>query len=221
MSITSPTKITVPFANAGAKNVIPIPSQVSISPGSASFNDGFPPLTMTPKEAGGIAPFGADVNGILNMLSVYVQYLQAGGAYPYDAAFVTAVGGYPVGARLQRNDALGYWINTIGNNTSNPEAGGAGWVPDWTVGISPVSMSGTDVTLTALQYAFPIVVITGLLTANVNLILPNIGKTWIVKNSTTGAFTVTVKTSAGTGVVVAQTTAANVFFDGVNISRTV
>ena len=65
MSISTPTKITVPFANTGSKNTIPVPSQISVTPGAASYTDGFPPLTMTPKASGGVPPFGQDMNGIL------------------------------------------------------------------------------------------------------------------------------------------------------------
>lgn len=124
----APTKSAVPFANSGTKNTIPVASQIGVTPGLASFTDGFPPLTMTPLAAGGVPPYGADFNGILNFLSSATRWAQAGAGYPYDAAFSTAVGGYPKGATLVMATGNGYWLSTVENNTSNPDTGGAGWV---------------------------------------------------------------------------------------------
>lgn len=208
MQLTNtPGKLVLPFANAGAKNTIPTASQIGITAGAASLTDGFPPLTRTPIAAGGVPPSGLDMNGILFQLSAILRWANAGGGYAYDAAFATNpnVGGYPKGARIMRSDGLGYWFNTTDNNTTDPEAAGAadaGWVPDFTNGVTSVAMASANVTLTPLQYGKPIIVITGTLTANLNLIFPNIAREWSVINNTTGAFTITCKTAAGTGVVV-------------------
>lgn len=123
----APSKSAVPFAESGTKNTIPVESQIGVTPGAASFTDGFPPLTMTPLAAGGVPPQGADFNGILNFLSDASRWTQAGGGYTYDAAFAAAVGGYPKGALLARADGAGYWLSTVNNNTTDPDSGGAGW----------------------------------------------------------------------------------------------
>lgn len=128
-----PAKSAVPFANSGTKNTIPVASQIGITPGAASFTDGFPPLTMTPLTAGGVPPYGADFNGILNFLSAGVRWAGAGGGYHYDADFSAAIGGYPKGAMLLMANGTGYWRSTADNNTANPDGGGANWV-DATVG---------------------------------------------------------------------------------------
>lgn len=215
----APAKLVLPFAQSGAKNTIPTASQIGITPGAASLVDGFPPLTRTPLVAGGIPPSGLDFNGIFNLLSAINRWSVAGGRYAYDNAFATNanVGGYPKGAVVLRTDGEGGWLNTVENNLTDPEAGGAGWVPDFQYGITNVTMTNANVTLNSLQAGRPIIVISGLLTANLNLILPNYVKTWSVINKTTGAFTITVKTSAGTGVAVAQNSASEVYGDGVNI----
>lgn len=124
----APAKSAVPFANSGTKNTIPVASQIGITPGLASFTDGFPPLTMTPLAAGGVPPYGADFNGILNFLSASTRWGQAGAGYTYDATFSTAIGGYPKGAMLLKADQSGYWVSTADNNTSNPDTGGGGWL---------------------------------------------------------------------------------------------
>src|SRR5690242_4772276 len=96
----APSKIVLPFAEDGDRNTIPVPSQIIITPGAASFTDGFPPLTMEPKSSGGIPPFGLDMNGILFDLSALNRWANAGGGFVFDGTFAadTNVVGYPAGA---------------------------------------------------------------------------------------------------------------------------
>ncbi len=60
-------------------------------------------------------------------------------------------------------------------------------------------------------------VCSGVLTGNRALILPTKPRQFIVQNNCTGAFTLTVKTAAGTGVVVPQGGSVHVCCDGTNI----
>lgn len=126
----APGKLTLPFAASGGKNIIPVASQIGVTPGAASFADGFPPLTMTPLAAGGTPPSGLDMNGILNMISSLSHWFSAGAGFPYDSTFANDpnVGGYPKGAKVLRMSGYGYWLNTVDGNTSNPDTGGAGWI---------------------------------------------------------------------------------------------
>lgn len=123
-----PTRMPTPFADSGAKTTIPIPSQISVTPGAASYTDGFPPLTRTAIVAGGVPPYGTDFNGILNAITVALRWGNAGGMYAYDATFSAAVGGYPKGALIATAAYDGYWQCTVDGNTTNPDTGGAGWV---------------------------------------------------------------------------------------------
>lgn len=76
----------------------------------------------------------------------------------------------------------------------------------------------TDVVLSpTLEANYPIIDLTGLLTGNINVIVPTAAGHWIINNSTTGAFNITVKTAAGTGVIVTQGKANVLFCDGVNV----
>ena len=62
--------------------------------------------------------------------------------------------------------------------------------------------------------------LTGTITANVNVIIPNsIEKTYIIENATSGAHTVTVKTTSGTGFTFGTTEKTRVilYSDGTNI----
>lgn len=216
-SSNAPTKLKLPFASSGGKNTIPNTSQIGIVAGAASYPDGFPPLTRTPLVAGGVPPSGLDMNGVLFEMTAIARWLASGAGFTYDSAWASDsnVGGYPKGARVMRSDGVGYWLNTTDNNATDPEAGGAGWVPDYTHGVAAVTMTSSNVTLTALQYGKPIIVITGTLTANLNMIFPNLAGDWVVINNATGSFTITAKTAAGTGVVVSGS--QGIVGDGTNI----
>lgn len=128
-SSNQPDKISLPFSNSGQKQPIPVASQIGIEDGRASYTDGFPPLTRTPLAAGGVPPFGTDMNGVLFDVTAIQQWQSAGGGFKYDSAFAASIGGYPKGAILLRSDATGYWQSTAENNTTDPDAGGTGWLP--------------------------------------------------------------------------------------------
>lgn len=214
-----PSKSPVPFAESGTKNTIPVASQIGVTPGLASFTDGFPPLTMTPLAAGGVPPRGQDFNGILYFLSAATRWQQAGGSYSFDPTFAAAIGGYPKGAVLLAADGQGFWISTTDSNTANPDTGGAGWAPEFGYGITAVSgLTNANVTLSAGQFSKPVITLSGTLTGNVQVIFPVLLKRWLVVNNTTGAFTVTCKTASGAGVAVAQGAAQDIWGDGTNIN---
>jgi hypothetical protein len=211
----SPPRIQLPFA-AGAgggfiNTPIPVASQIGITPGAASYTDGFPPLSMTAPNAGGVPPFGQDVNGILFALSSHIAALEAGQGYVYDATLSAAIGGYAAGAVLQRADGTGYWLNSSGaNNTTNPDTGGAGWVPYSNYGATALALTTGAVTLTVLQAAKPQILLTGTLTGNVILVFPSWALNWFVFNGTanngigSGFFTITAQVAGGTGTILQQ-----------------
>lgn len=122
-----PAQITVPFAQNGMKNAIPING--SDTDANASFQQGFPPRTMS-EGSDAVAPSGQDMNGILNTLSLVCRYAQAGGVYPFSGTFAQAIGGYPIGATVRKASGSGRWRNTVAGNMNNPDTGGEGWVPD-------------------------------------------------------------------------------------------
>ena len=213
----SPRKIALAFAENGDKDTIPEDSSPFF--GRASMNDGFPPETRLPDGGGGIPPSGLDFNGIFYYLSLLNRWQSAGGLFVYDSVFAndTDVNGYPKGAVLLRSGGDGFWLNLADNNVNNPDTGGANWQPINNVGITSKTLTGSDVTLTNAESSKDIIVLSGTLTANVNLIVPTFVKSWIVANNTTGAFTVTVKTASGTGGLVTQNTSRVFYGDGTNV----
>jgi len=58
---------------------------------------------------------------------------------------------------------------------------------------------------------------TGSLTATRELIVPTIEKQYIVQNNTSGAQSITVKTSAGTGITISNGRKAHLYVDGTNV----
>ena len=124
----APSQLVVPWANAGSKNnPIPIPSQIGITPGAASWTDGWPPLCDTPLSEGGIWPSMQDANGGLYQMSAVDVWMCAGGGFPYNSAFSASIGGYPKGARVLMASGNGYWVSTADNNVTDPDTGGSGW----------------------------------------------------------------------------------------------
>lgn len=203
----TPTLVPLAFAANGTKNTIPEASQIGVTPGAASLNDGFPPLTFTPIAAGGVPPAGADFNGILNLITASVRWAHGGGRYAFSSAFVADanVGGYPQGAVLMSADLQGSWLSLNDTNSDNPDTGaGTKWVPQHAYGTTAITgLAAANVTLTPAQAMKKRITLAGTLTANVQIIFPTWISEWIVVNNTTGAFTVTAKTSAGTGVALA------------------
>lgn len=206
-STQTPTLIPLAFAANGTKNTIPEASQIGIVDGAASLNDGFPPLTRTPIAAGGKPPSGADMNGILYLVSAPIRWHQAGGKYGFNSAFAadTNVGGYPNGAELLSADMQGTWLSLIDNNTDNPDTGpGTNWVPGRAYGVTAISgLTNANVTLTPAQAAKGKITLAGTLTGNIQIVMPTWLREWTFVNNTTGSGSITVKTASGTGVVLA------------------
>jgi hypothetical protein len=91
----------------------------------------------------------------------------------------------------------------LGGNTTKSVTG---------VGITPV-------VLTASEYQKLVLTFSGTLTANVTYHIPSgVGGQWIVRNATSGAFTVTIgNVAAGTSFVAPQGSVRTVYSDGTNI----
>lgn len=219
-STDAPSKQAVPFGSNGPREAITATTPSGSN--QASYDQGFPPITMTLKSAGGLPPKGQDMNQILFEQSSFNRYFAAGGGYVYDSAFSTAVGGYPSGALIPFSDSTGYWLNTVDGNTINPEnttSALTGWVPAASAGFCVLSgLSSSGVSVGTLNASRERIVLYGTLTSNINILLPAWVKKWDIVNNTTGSFAVTVKTPSGTGVAIPSGRNAIVFGDGTNIT---
>ncbi|WP_232351066.1 hypothetical protein [Edwardsiella ictaluri] len=121
-----PAKQAVPFGVNGQREAL-LPTTPA-GDNKASYNNGFPPVTMILKSAGGVPPKGQDMNQILFELSSLCRWFSAGGAIPFDQSFCTAISGYPKGARILGNDGYTVYISTIDSNTNDPNTSSTGWL---------------------------------------------------------------------------------------------
>lgn len=95
------------------------------------------------------------------------------------------------------------------------KGGGSGSTSAFTFLAVPVPGSGVY-TLSPTQYANSAIRFTGALTGNRDVIIPNVTGRYYIDNATTGGFTLTVKTAAGTGYAVTQGSRMIIYCDGTN-----
>jgi hypothetical protein len=121
---------------------------------------------------------------------------------------------------------------TANKGLNQPVIGSAGWGPplndnsgyiDAALGgvtsISVTSVTATPVPLTITQYRNLIIKFSGLLTANVTYQIPSgVGGQWIIENTTTGAFTLTVASLGGGTSVSLVPNFSTIVSDGTNIA---
>lgn len=122
----APTKQGVPFGVNGNRN--PILPTTPAGDNSASYDAGFPPITMILKSAGGLPPKGQDMNEILYELSALARWASAGAINRFDSAFAAAIGGYPQDAQVLGSDGKTVWRSSTNNNTNDPNSVATGWV---------------------------------------------------------------------------------------------
>ena len=113
----------------------------------------------------------------------------------------------------------------VSDNTNQPPSVGANnsyWflvcAPEPYSGVLSKTLTNASVTLTDAEANNPVILLSGALIANVSLIIPASAKRiFSVNNSCTGAFSVTVKTPSGSGIVLPNGKTSLVLSDGTNI----
>lgn len=121
----SPKKQPKPFGVNGQRVAI-LPTTPA-GDNSASYEQGFPPITMILKSAGGLPPKGQDMNQILYELSALGRWSSTGALNTFDSEFASEISGYPSGAMLISDDGERIFINTTEGNLSDPNSNGTGW----------------------------------------------------------------------------------------------
>jgi hypothetical protein len=105
-------------------------------------------------------------------------------------------------------DGTGFY--TVGLSTTSGGAAGFDYLS--------IDVSGTgDYTLSTFQFNRISYNLTGALTGNRNIIVPSTIQQYWITNATTGSFTLTVKTAAGTGIAVAQNSAQILYCNGTDV----
>lgn len=215
-----PSRILKAFGVNGLRNTIANDSSSTTdNNGVATFDKGFPPITMQPLSAGGLPPDGKDVNGVLYAVSLQQRWANAGMGYSFNQEFSDAVTGYPRGSILLNSTGNGNWLSLTDNNQTPPEPlPGATWVPLNSYGYTTVSgFSSSTVMLNAVQASKDRIILTGDISSNINLVLPLWLKSWTIVNRCTGNFSIICKTQSGTGVSIPNGSTAKVYGDGADI----
>jgi hypothetical protein len=108
------------------------------------------------------------------------------------------------------------WGNTVNTGVTSlidaSVAGTATVVHDNTANYTLTSVNGT-----ADEARKMFLAITGTLTADRNVVCPTASKLYFITNSTTGGFAVTLKTSAGTGILVPNGRSVVLYCDATNV----
>lgn len=118
--------VCTPAAPVAGGKTSPFPkaSQIGITNGAASLDDGFTVQNMTDPAAGGVPPYGVDMNGILYLLSAQVAALGAGQAPPFSATLAAAMGGYQIGAQVAFGPGgASFFMCVVDGATDDPNAG--------------------------------------------------------------------------------------------------
>ena len=89
-------------------------------------------------------------------------------------------------------------------------------------GYTTIALTDSTVTLSvsdgsADQARSSMLELTGTLTSNVGVVIPSVSKQYMVRNATSGSFTVTIKANGGTGSAVTQGTTGIVYCDGASV----
>lgn len=121
-TLKTPKVMPSEFCAYGDKNTI-LTNPSTSNPQLANFSTGFPAITQNPIPNGGIPPERADFNGMFNLLSSALVYIQNGGQWTFVPEVSNAIGGYPAGAILNYYDATHKVnkrvISNINNNVNN------------------------------------------------------------------------------------------------------
>lgn len=145
--MSNPYLIVVPFCNTGNKNTIQLTRQSSQDPEDATYQEGFPTITMLNEDAGGLAPKGLDFNGIFYELSSSAAHYCRGDRIQFDATYATAIGGYAKGWVVASNDYQKDYISLVDNNLADPNGTNTTWAVYAGQGSVPTATSTTTGTV--------------------------------------------------------------------------
>jgi fibronectin-binding autotransporter adhesin len=112
-------------------------------------------------------------------------------------------------------EGAGTWGTTINSSlTDMLEEAISGYV---SIAITGDTTLTTNVTGVTCQARHAIIKLTGSLSSNANIIVPDLAKIWVINNATTGGQTVTVKTANDAGVVISNGKTGIIYCDGADV----
>jgi hypothetical protein len=108
----------------------------------------------------------------------------------------------------------GQWGTYTDTNFALVEESVSGVLSKSVAGSADVTLTSTNFTSDESRHA--VLEFTGALTGNINVIIPNVQKTYFLYNNTSGSYTLSIKTSSGTAVEIPQASKEYVYCDGGN-----
>lgn len=145
--MSNPYMVKIPFCNTGNKNAIQLTQQAGQDPEDATYQEGFPPVTMLNEDAGGLPPKGLDFNGIFYELSSPIAHYCRGDRIQFDATYAVAIGGYAKGWVVASNDYQKDYISLVDNNLADPNGTNTTWAVYAGQGSVPTATSTTTGTV--------------------------------------------------------------------------
>ena len=145
--MSNPYMVKIPFCNTGNKNAIQLTQQAGQDPEDATYQEGFPPVTMLNEDAGGLPPKGLDFNGIFYELSSPIAHYCRGDRIQFDATYAAAIGGYAKGWIVASNDYQKDYISLVDNNLADPNGTNTTWAVYAGQGSVPTATSTTTGTV--------------------------------------------------------------------------
>ena len=149
--LTQPTLLLKRFCESGTKNTLPVTNTDTSNPQLADLTNGFPVATQGDPTDGKLPPERADFNALGYLTTSYDYFYQAGGTFTFDSTIASAIGGYPLGARLWYTNAGGMSMilrSTKDDNTDDFTQDesyiGSSWVIESMMGIDNSSISLLD-----------------------------------------------------------------------------
>lgn len=171
------------------------------------------PLSATP-------PSRQRFNWVLNFIAQAARYLLQRGIAEW-----AATEDYPQYGRCSYNGVT--YRALISSPTSAPGVVSGEWevwgYTDSTIeqridqALTKSVAGNADVTLTQAEANNGLLIFTGALTGNINVIVPNQARRWAIINSTTGSFSLSLKTTSGAAVATTQGKAVSAYCDGNNV----
>jgi hypothetical protein len=140
-----------------------------------------------------------EIAAVIEAAGIPLDPTQAGQLYQAVSTMAATATTQPAGDSTQKVATDAFVFNAIG-------------------GVALVNVAGnTNRVLTQAQWGCAIIILSGALTGNINVVVPAQGDQWKVINRATGNFSITFKTAAGTGVTVEQGYAYDLIGDGTNV----
>ena len=201
---TRPAATTPVWAESGDK----------VQPTNPEIESGWPFSSVPPSRQ--------RFNWILGFLAQGVRYLLQRGIAEWAAGE-----DYPLNARVQYLGST--YVAKMASPTSAPGVVPGEWEA-WGLSSTEIlprvgsvltkSVAGaSDVVLSATEFDNGTFLFTGALTGNVNVVVPNTARQFVVRNGTSGAFTLSVKTAASAAVAIPSGHSKALYCDGANNVR--